>query len=175
MKIADNYGADACRLYLCNSPVCRAEDLKFSEAGVKDIVKDVFLPLFNTYRFLIQNITRLEGKTGKNFVYDPKLSFSLKTNPHANLMDQWIVAASNTLIKRIRKEMDEYKLFMVVRQLLVFIEQLSNWYVRLNRGRMKGDFGEEQQVVSLNTLFEVQLNCLILMSCITPFITDYMY
>lgn len=48
------------RLYLINSPVVRAESLKFQEGGVKDVVKDVFLPWFNAYRFLIQNVTRLE-------------------------------------------------------------------------------------------------------------------
>lgn len=48
------------RLYLINSPVVRAEPLKFQENGVKDILKDVFLPWFNAYRFLIQNVTRLE-------------------------------------------------------------------------------------------------------------------
>lgn len=48
------------RLYLINSPVVRAEPLKFQENGVKDILKDVFLPWFNAYRFLIQNAMRLE-------------------------------------------------------------------------------------------------------------------
>jgi isoleucyl-tRNA synthetase len=53
MLVVHNYGADACRLYLCNSPVVRAEPLKLSEAGIKDVIKDVFLPWFNSYRFLI--------------------------------------------------------------------------------------------------------------------------
>ena len=55
MLIADNYGADACRLYLCNSPVMRAEKLSFKESGVQAIVRDVFLPWYNAYRFCIQN------------------------------------------------------------------------------------------------------------------------
>jgi len=53
MFIAHTFGADACRLYLCNSPVVRAEPLKFSSEGVKGIVRDVFLPWYNAYRFLI--------------------------------------------------------------------------------------------------------------------------
>lgn len=63
MLIAHTFGADACRLYLCNSPVVRAEPLKFSQDGVKDIVKNIFLPWFNAYRFLIQNISRWEKST----------------------------------------------------------------------------------------------------------------
>ncbi len=66
MNIVGQFGADALRLYLVNSPVVRAETLKFKEAGVKDVVKDVFLPWFNAYRFLIQNVNRLKevGVTG---------------------------------------------------------------------------------------------------------------
>lgn len=62
LLIANNYGADACRLYLINSPLVRAESLNFSENGVKDCVRDVFLPWYNAYRFLIQNINRWEAK-----------------------------------------------------------------------------------------------------------------
>ena len=76
VEIVNKYGADALRwvcplvliisfiiltrLYLINSPVVRAESLKFQEPGVRDVVKDVFLPWFNAYRFLIQNVIRLE-------------------------------------------------------------------------------------------------------------------
>jgi isoleucyl-tRNA synthetase len=60
LHIAKNYGADACRLYLCNSPVVRAESLKFEETGVESVVRQVFLPWFHSYRFLVQNISRYE-------------------------------------------------------------------------------------------------------------------
>jgi len=55
-----DYCAPQFRLYLINSPVVRAEVLKFQENGVRDVVKDVFLPWYNAYRFLIQNVHRLE-------------------------------------------------------------------------------------------------------------------
>ena len=51
MLVVDKYGADALRLYLINSPVVKAETLKFKEEGVRDVLKDVFLPWFNAYRF----------------------------------------------------------------------------------------------------------------------------
>jgi isoleucyl-tRNA synthetase len=75
--IAHQFGADACRLYLCNSPVVRAEPFKFSADGVKSIIRDVFLPWFNAYRFLIQNISRWEKHTGHHFTYDPSLKEKL--------------------------------------------------------------------------------------------------
>lgn len=52
----NKFGADALRLYLINSPVVRAENLRFKEEGVKEILKDLFLPWYNAYRFFIQNI-----------------------------------------------------------------------------------------------------------------------
>lgn len=144
MLIASSYGADACRLYLCNSPVVRAEPLRFSEEGVRNVVRDIFLPWFNAYRFLIQNITRWEARSGKRFVFDPELKYKLAKDPAANFTDNWIIAANQNLIKFVRHEMDSYKLYNVLRPMLDFIEDLTNWYVRLNRPRMKGDDNDEQ-------------------------------
>ena len=58
MDVCHSFGADAVRLYLINSPLVRADTLNFSEEGVKDVVKNIFLPWYNAYRFLIQNITK---------------------------------------------------------------------------------------------------------------------
>ena len=56
-------------------------------------------------------------------------------------MDRWIVSATQNLIKYVRHEMDTYHLYNVVKPLLSFLDQLTNWYVRLNRTRMKGEEG----------------------------------
>jgi isoleucyl-tRNA synthetase len=53
MEVCDEFGADAIRLYLANSPLVRAEPLNFSKSGVKLVVKSIFLPWYNVYRFLI--------------------------------------------------------------------------------------------------------------------------
>jgi isoleucyl-tRNA synthetase len=90
-------------------------------------------------------------------------------------MDRWIISATQNLIKLVRAEMDTYRLYNVVKPLLSFLDQLTNWYVRLNRTRMKGEEGVKEQQQSLNILYEVILTTTILMSCITPFITEHMY
>lgn len=56
VKVINSYGADALRLYLINSPVVRGENLKFREEGVREVLKDVFLPWYNAYRFFVQNV-----------------------------------------------------------------------------------------------------------------------
>ena len=173
LHIANTYGADACRLYLCNSPVVRAESLQFKEMGVKAVVREIFLPWFNAYRFLIQNINRFEQDTDAAFVYDRNMKSELSQN--GNLMDRWIVSATQNLIKLVRDEMEAYKLYNVVKPLLGFLDQLTNWYVRLNRPRMKGEEGVDEQRKSLNILFDVLLNVTTLMASITPFITEHFY
>jgi isoleucyl-tRNA synthetase len=102
-------------------------------------VRDIFLPWFNAYRFMIQNITRWETRSGQRFVFDSNLKYTVSNSADSNYMDKWIIAANQNLIKLVRKEMDTYKLFNVVRPTLDFLEDLTNWYVRLNRPRMKGD------------------------------------
>lgn len=140
------------------------------------MVRDIFLPWFNAYRFLIQNITRWEARSGKRFVFDPELKHKLAKDPSANFTDTWIIAANQNLIKFVRHEMESYKLYNVLRPMLDFIEDLTNWYVRLNRPRMKGDDNDaDDQFNSLNTLFDVLLNATTLMSPITPFLSEHIY
>jgi isoleucyl-tRNA synthetase len=68
-----------------------------------------------------------------------------KFSKSSNLMDRWIISKTQNMIKLVRFEMDNYKLYNVVKPLLDFLDQLTNWYVRLNRPRMKGDKGSEDQ------------------------------
>ena len=94
-------------------------------------------------------------------------------------MDRYIIATSQNLIKSVRKEMDIYHLYSVVRHTLTFLENLTNWYVRLNRGRMKGEADcanpIEEQRIALNTLFDVLLTATQLMAPITPFLSESLY
>jgi len=175
LLIAENYGADACRLYLCNSPVVRAESLRFAESGVKDVVRDVFLPWFNTYRFCIQNITRLEKRTGESFTFDPAVRQAVFQSNESNYLDKYIITATQNMIKYVRQEMDNYRLYNVVRHVVEFLETLTNWYVRLNRPRMKGEGSEEDQRTALTILFDVLMSATQLMAPITPFISEHLF
>ncbi|EMP39735.1 Isoleucyl-tRNA synthetase, cytoplasmic [Chelonia mydas] len=101
VNIVNGYGADALRLYLINSPVVRAENLRFKEEGVRDVLKDVFLPWYNAYRFLIQNIVILQHKEdGKEFLYNEN---TMKESN--NIMDKWILSFTQSLIQFFKAEM----------------------------------------------------------------------
>ena len=167
------FGSDAIRLYLINSGLVRGQNLKFAEKGLNNTVKDIFLPLYNSFRFLNQNLQRYETSNNANFLFDFEI---IKKDFNAlNITDRWIIAYNQRLIKFVRKEMEEYRLYTVVSELLTFLDKLTNWYIRLNRGRLKGDYGLEDCKKSLNVLYSVLMNLIILLSPFIPFQTEYIY
>lgn len=173
MEVVHKYGADALRLYLINSPVVRAENLRFKEEGVRDIIKDVFLPWFNAYRFLFQNIHRYvkdEKSANNQFRFDPTVVAGA-----TNIMDVWIRSFKESLLDFTAREMKAYRLYTVVPRLTKFIDQLTNWYVRLNRRRIKGEEGLKDCIASLNILFDVLDTMVKMMAPFTPYLSEYMY
>lgn len=173
MEVVNKYGADALRLYLINSPVVRAENLRFKEEGVRDVIKDVFLPWYNAFRFLMQNVDRIVQEDGVNYLYDDKNLTSV--NKDSNIMDCWILSFTESLLKFVKKEMTAYRLYTVVPRLTKFIDHLTNWYVRMNRKRLKGEGGVKDCTDALNTLFSVLLTMINMMAPFTPFLSEFMY
>ncbi|KAI8904305.1 tRNA synthetases class I-domain-containing protein [Gorgonomyces haynaldii] len=168
--VLNEYGADTLRLYLMTSPAVRAENLRFREEGVKDLIAKVFLPWFNSYRFFFNQLQLLKTEHGFDFTYNPHMDLK-----DSNVMDRWILATTQSLIESTRKEMQAYKLYAVTPQLLKTIDTLTNWYIRFNRKRLKGENGIEDANRALNCLFEVLLTLCKLMAPFTPFLTESMY
>ncbi|XP_012286151.1 isoleucine--tRNA ligase, cytoplasmic [Orussus abietinus] len=171
MEIIKQYGADALRLYLINSPVVKAENLRFKEEGVRDVIKDVFLPWYNAFRFLMQNIERFERE-------ETKFSYTEIKNPEDfsnNIMDRWILSFTQSLLQFMKQEMEAYRLYTVVPKLIKYIDNLTNWYVRMNRKRIKGDYGSVDCGYALNTLFTILYTIIRINAPFTPFLTEFMF
>lgn len=168
--IINKYGADAVRMYLINSPVVRAESLKFQESGVFGVLKEVFLPWYNAFRLFLQNIERWELDTEKKFIASSEL-VDTTTNP----TDIWMLAATQNLIQFVRQEMDAYRLYTVMPALVSYVTQLTNWYVRLNRDRLKGIVGNSEAEIALQVFYDILLDVTVLMAPFTPFLTEYLY
>ena len=190
------YGADALRLYLINSPVVRADNLRFKEAGVKQVVRDLFLPWYHAYRLFVQCARAQLHQTGTAFAPDEKRALASK-----NIMDKWILAAFNGLVDFARKEMEayryetvlsevtgdrptqhlsnhalpHYRLYTVVPRLVEMVEQLTNWYLRMNKERFEGGRGEAERGASLSVAFEVLMGLCRMMAPLTPFLTELIY
>ena len=169
MLVVKKYGADAIRLYLINSPVVKAENLKCKEEGIQAVLKDVFLPWYNAYRFLFQNIEQFEKDQGEFTFTEERFGKS------DNVMDKWIISFTQSLLAFVAKEMAGYRLYTVIPRLVKFIDNLTNWYVRMNRRRLKGEGGVEDCRAALETLFGVVLTMVRVMAPFTPFLTETMY
>jgi isoleucyl-tRNA synthetase len=165
--VMSRHGADAMRLYLISSPAVRAENLRFTETGVSDMVKDIFLPFFNAYRFFVQTVKGL------------KVPFvSTVSNGYVqsqNLLDQWIQASMAGLLSFVRKEMAAYRLYTVVPRLLSFMDDLTNWHLRMSRNRCKGKEGQDAQIIVLSVVFEVLTVLCAALAPFVPFISDHIY
>lgn len=99
--ILDCYGSDALRLYLINSPVVRAEPLRFKESGVKEVVSSVLLPLWNSYRFFSEQTVLYKLSTGRGFVAE----YPFQSKKLTNDMDKWILADCQSLLRFMDEEM----------------------------------------------------------------------
>ncbi|EEB91645.1 hypothetical protein MPER_09966 [Moniliophthora perniciosa FA553] len=146
--IIHQYGADATRMFLVNSPIVRGDNLRFREAGVREVISRVLLPWLNSFRFFLGQAALLKKTMGHEFKYNAHADVS------KNVMDRWILARCQSLIKLVTEEMAAYRLYTVIPRLLELVDELTNWYIRFNRKRLKGEDGLEDTVSALNTLFE---------------------
>ncbi|KAJ3513711.1 hypothetical protein NLJ89_g2792 [Agrocybe chaxingu] len=167
--IIDKYGADATRMFLVNSPIVRGDNLRFREEGVREVISRVLLPWLNSFRFFMGHVALLKKTTGTDFMYDAHAPLP------SNVMDRWILARCQSLIKLVREEMAAYRLYTIIPRLLDLIDELTNWYIRFNRKRLKGEDGQEDTVAALNTLFETLFTLCRTMSSYTPFLTENLY
>lgn len=167
--LINQYGADAVRLYLVNSPVVRGENLRFREEGVKEVLSSAFLPWVNSFRFFVGQVALFKKETGEVFLYNARAAKS------ENVFDRWILARCQSLIKLVEEEMDNYRLYTVMPRLLKLIDELTNWYIRFNRRRLKGEGGKEDTLAALNSLFEALYTLCRTMSSFTPFLTENIY
>lgn len=168
--VINKYGSDPLRLYMIDSPVVRAEPLRFKEDGVKQIVSSVILPLWNSYNFFAQQVALIKKTSDIDFMWNPDAE---KNNE--NVMDRWILASCQDLLAFVNEEMAAYRLYTVVPRLLGLIDDTTNWYIRFNRSRLKGDLGQDDALHSLNTLFEVLYTLVRGLAPFTPFITDNIF
>lgn len=100
--VMNSYGADSLRLYLISSPVVRAESLRFKESGVKEVVAKVLLPFWNSYKFLEGQVELLKKVNGIDFMFEPRRD---KKASEKNMMDRWILASCQSLLKFVNEEM----------------------------------------------------------------------
>lgn len=161
--IFNNYGADAMRYYMLNSQVVRAEDMRFSEKGVEEVVRKVILPLWNSYSFFV-TYANIDKWKPKNDV--PKIE---------NKLDRWILSRLNNLIQEIDAEMQEYQLQRATEPLFGFIDDLTNWYIRRSRRRFWKSENDTDKDAAYYTLHKVLTEFSKLLAPFMPFTAEALY
>ncbi len=171
-EIFDQLGADAVRAFLINSPVLRAEPLRFSKEGVAEVVRSVLLPLWNTYSFFTTY-----AEADRLTMGDLRRAPAPEDRPE---MDRWILSVLQSLVDEVNTQMEGYFLYDVVPPILGFIDHLTNWYVRRSRRRFwraRGESGESDsdKLAAFATLYEVLTTFIEVLAPVLPFISEHLY
>ncbi len=152
--ILEKYGADAMRYYLLISPVMEAENLNFSEVGVREVYNKLINTLWNVVEFYK--------------MYSDNDVSGVKSN---NVLDKWILAKLQVLVGDVTKGMETYHLVNASRPLVEFVTELSQWYVRRSRDRFKEENETDRQEATA-TLHQVLLTLAKVLAPFTPFIAE---
>ncbi len=168
--VLDEFGADALRAYLINSPVVKADPLRFSESGVREVVRTVLLPFWNAYSFFT-TYAEADGIT---------LADINSAAPPAERaeIDRWILSVLQSLIRRVNTEMEDYRLYNVIPPILGFIDDLTNWYIRRSRRRFwsqRGTGDDRDKLAAFATLYEVLVTFAQVAAPVLPFISEELY
>ncbi len=161
----DQHGSDPLRWYmLTNSQPW--DNLRFDISGVEEVKRKFFGTLFNTYSFfaLYANVDGFSGS-------EPQVPLGKRPE-----IDRWIISLLNTLIKEVTERYDDYDITPAGRAISEFVtENLSNWYVRLNRKRYWGGGLDEDKLSAYQTLYTCLETVTMLASPIIPFFTDRIF
>lgn len=157
--VLDRYGADALRYYIASSPVVSGENLNFKEKDVDEITKKFINILKNVYAFYDLYRSQDDGREPQN----------------SHILDQWIVARLAETQSNMEEAMSAYDIQLAARTLQPFVTDLSNWYIRRSRERIKGSAGEEAQHEALATLRLVLENFSKILAPFMPFLAEEIY
>ena len=173
LPMLEKYGADAIRFYLLSSPAVRAEDARFSEKGVDEVAKKIIGRLDNVLAFYL-----LYADKNQTNNLQPRLAVRQATTN--NILDEWILARLNQLIGEVTTAMENYELDKATRPIADFADDLSTWYLRRSRERIKRIINNELRIKeeaksALETLRFVLLELAKVMAPFTPFFAEYLY
>ena len=157
MGVFDSYGADAMRWYLLSSSILRGSDFAVTEEGIRDTVRQVMLPMWNSWYFL-SLYANAEGKSGK-------VDYSSD-----NVLDTYIFSKLHHLVNDTTVSMDAYDLFNACQQVRTFLDVLTNWYIRRSRNRFWA--GDQQAIDTLHTVLDVLTR---VAAPLLPLITEQVY
>jgi isoleucyl-tRNA synthetase len=168
-QLLETHGADALRAYLINSPVLRAEPVRFQVQAIREVTRTVLLPLWNAHSFFTTYAVA-DGITGDDLQSAPPPA----ERPE---LDRWILSVLQSLIADVNRQMEGYYLYNVIPPVLGFVEDLTNWYVRRSRRRFWRRRGEDDRdkLAAFATLYEVLTTFVAVVAPALPFVAERIY
>ncbi len=161
----ERFGIDPVRWYMISNS-SPWDNLKYDEEGVAEVSRKLFATLHNTYKFLAL-YANVDGFTGT------EKEVPLAERPE---IDRWILSLLNSLIKEVEADLDDYEPTKAARAIDDFVNNnLSNWYVRLNRKRFWAGDMDQDKLAAYQTLFECLKTVALLMAPFSPFYADRLY
>jgi isoleucyl-tRNA synthetase len=171
-ELFGSFGADALRAYLISSPVVRGEPLKFSEGGVRELVRSVMLPLQHALGFFVTYANLEHDGRG----WDPRADGAAAPPPERRSdLDRWILSVLQSLVREVNTQMEGYYLSRVVPPMLAFIDDLTNWYIRRSRRRFWKSTSDDDKAAAYATLYEVLLTFAKVLAPVMPFMAERIY
>jgi isoleucyl-tRNA synthetase len=163
LEVMNKFGADALRLFLMMSSVVKADDLRYSDEGVKNILRDYIIPLWNAYSFYVTyaNIDEIKPEA------EPKNL--------SNPLDAWILSEIESLTENYRDLMDQNDIHRAVERLMGFLDLMNNWYIRRSRRRFWKDEVDQDKRDAYTVLHWVLRRFILLAAPFIPFITETIY
>ena len=162
----DKYGSDAVRLYMMTNSE-PWDNLKFDPEGVDEVRRKFFGTLYNTYSFFAL-YANVDG-------WEPDYTGTLEISERPEI-DRWILSCLNTLIKGVEAELENYDPTRAGRLIDAFVnDDLSNWYVRLNRKRFWGKEMSADKLSAYQTLYTCLMTVAKLLAPFAPFYADQLY
>ncbi len=168
-ELLSRFGADALRAYMINSPVLRAEPFRFSEDGIREVVRTVLLPLWNAFSFFT-TYAEADGISMDDLAAAPPP----EERPE---LDRWILSVLQSLIAETNRLMEGYYLYAVIPPTLGFIDDLTNWYIRRSRRRFWRSRANDDadKLAGFATLYEVLMTFSKVLAPVLPFVTEEIY
>ncbi|WP_024467126.1 isoleucine--tRNA ligase [Treponema pedis] len=172
-KVISQFGADALRLFLMNSNVVKADDLKYSDEGVRDVLKGILIPFWNSYSFYvtyanIDGITPPERAKADGREDGTEKFLSGLNNP----LDRWILSVTEKLIADVSTALDNYDLSQAVPPMIEYIDLLNNWYIRRSRRRFWKSENDTDKTQGYETLYRALKKFSLVAAPVIPFITE---
>ena len=166
VEAINKFGADALRLFLIHSSVVKADDLRYSDEGVRDVLKSIIIPLWNSYSFFVTyaNIDKVQPK-GDGF------ASKLPSNP----LDAWLLSITQKLVKDVTAAFDDYDLSGAIDPIVTFIDKLNNWYIRRSRRRFWKSENDNDKTEAYESLYIALKTLCQVAAPVTPFITEEMW